>query len=132
MGSHSVKLTQPYFRHFIPVCQDLIFHTPQAQVFHPFTIDLKQWLVQGAYPTDSRLISKADNVYKKQFQGGYVCTIQIMGQPAHGVATISEDKMGIDYIPKIAYRGPDAIAYRIVNVMGQPSNVCCISLYVRT
>ena len=132
MGSNSVKLTQPFFRHFVPTCPDLLFHTPQSQVFKPFTIDLSPYLVQGAYPIDSKLISKADNVYKKQFQGGYTCTIQIVSQPANGIAVISADKMGIDYIPKIGYRGPDAFGYRIVNVMGQPSNVSCISLYVRT
>jgi hypothetical protein len=132
MSSHSVKLTQPFFRHFVPLAEDILVHTPQKQVFNPFVINLSKWLVQGAVPLDPSLISKADNHTAKQFQGGYVCTIQIVSQPAHGIAVISDDRMGIAYIPKLTYKGPDAIGYRIVNVMGQPSDVHCISLYVRT
>lgn len=132
MPGHSIKLTQPFFRHFIPVAADLLVHTPATQVLRPFNINLSKYLIQGADPIDPKLISKADNHKAWQFQGGYVCTIEIIGQPEHGIATLSEDKMGIAYTPKITYRGPDAIGYRIVNVMGQPSDAYCITLYVRT
>jgi hypothetical protein len=132
MAGHSIKLTQPFFRHFIPVAEDILVHTPATQVLRPFVIDLSKWLIQGAYPIDPKLISKADNHTAWQFQGGYRCTIEILSQPANGIATISENQLGLAYTPKITYRGPDAFGYRIVNVMGQPSDAYCVTLYVRT
>lgn len=125
-------VVNPIYRHFMPLSKDLQFHTPLQQYgAQYFQIKMKQYLIQGAYPIDSTIISRADNRPTGQFQGGYRCTLEILSQPVHGVVRIGDDKLCFEYRPESQYRGGDAFSYRIVNSMGQGSNVSCISLFVR-
>jgi hypothetical protein len=127
----SMNIAQPIFRHFFPIAKDFVFHTPTSQTSWFFNMSMKELLIQGAYPLDQHIISKADDVVVPQFQGGYRCELEILTQPQHGTVKISDDRMGFAYRPLLTYRGGDAFSYRLRNVVGQVSNACCISLFVR-
>jgi hypothetical protein len=132
MTRMAINITQPIYRHFMPISKDLVFHTPVSQTTEWFKLNMKPFLIQGAYPLDARLISTADSVMNTQFQGGYRCFLEIVTQPVNGDVRFSDDQLGFAYKPKLLlYRGGDAFSYRLINVMGQESDVACISLFVR-
>ena len=131
MTTLSMNVTCPIYRHFMPVAQDLVIHTPVAQQAGQYLfISLKKQLIQGANPIDSKLVSRLPGS-PKQFQGGYRCTIEVVGLPLHGTVRLSDNKLGLEYCPEVNYSGKDFFSYRLVNVMGQPSSVACVSLLVR-
>lgn len=127
----SRNILRPAFRHFVPRSEDIVVHTPQGQSTEFFYISLKHLLIQGANPIDSNLISRADSAGVQQFQGGYRCFHEIVGVPAHGELQLSWDRLGFEYRPELGYRGGDSFSYMLRNVMGQESNVSCVSLFVR-
>lgn len=131
MSALSNHVLAPIFRHFIPRSEDLVIHTPGSQSVEFFYISLKHLLIQGANPIDSNLISRADSTLSPQFQGGYRCFPEILSDPSHGVVQLSGNRLGFEYRPEMGYRGGDSFSYRLRNVMGQESNVSCVSLFVR-
>ena len=128
----SMNLTAPIFRHFFPVVPlDLVMHTPIAQTKLPFVYDMSRYLLQGASPLDSKIISKADDNVTPKFQGGYRCYLEIVTPPSQGSMKVSSDGLSFEYVPSLGYTGRDTFCYQITNVMGQYSDYGFISLFVR-
>lgn len=92
-------------------------------------IDMRRYLIQGASPQDGRVVNPLDPD-APYFQGGYRCTLQLLSKPLHGVVAIAPDKLGFLYRPEVGYYGGDSFSYRIINCMGQESDVACLYLQV--
>ena len=90
---------------------------------------MKPYLIQGANPMDSTLVTKEDPT-GKQFQGGYRCDLHILKYPKHGVARIGRDQMRLEFRPDMGYYGEDEFTYFTKNVMGQESATGTVKLYI--
>lgn len=93
------------------------------------TISMKQYLIQGAAPLDLSIVNPQDPT-ALFFQGGYRCNLWIMTNPKHGVAKISDDRLNLEYRPEVGFYGTDYFSYRLINIMGQESEVACITITV--
>ena len=90
---------------------------------------MKPYLIQGANPMDSTLVTKEDPT-GKQFQGGYRCDLHILKYPKHGVARIGRDQMRLEFRPDMGYYGEDEFTYFTKNVMGQESATGTVKIYI--
>lgn len=109
---------------------EIKFEVEGERVLDLYTkIDMRKYLIQGANPVDGDVVNPLDPT-APFFQGGYRCTLQLLSRPLHGVVEVAPDRLGFLYRPEIAYYGGDSFAYRIINCMGQESDVVCLYLQV--
>ena len=88
-----------------------------------------EYLIQGARPLDTTLVD-AGGFGVNQFQGGFMCFIELLTSSAHGQARVSGDKIHMEYRPDTGYSGTDSFAYRLTNVLGQQSDASCVTVHV--
>lgn len=117
-------VSRPLFRAFKPEAKEKTFHL-RSRVY-PVYLSMKEFLIQGANPTDNTVLSTHNN-----FQGGYRCTLKVVSQPHLGSVVVSEDTLGFDYTALSgAFRGNASFSYSLVNCFGQESDAKCIHIVV--
>jgi hypothetical protein len=62
---------------------------------------------------------------------GSVCNLVIITQPLYGYARLSDDQMGVVYVPNTGYIGTDTFSLALLSHMGQESVIRCVYIDVQ-
>lgn len=101
-----------YWRNYVPFAPQL---TVAVRTGEPFSVDLSEWILQGARDAEDFTSPDTEVLSKIPVQRGWRLVPIISEQPAHGVAEVDRPNNSIIYTSVPGFLGEDCMTYRLTN-----------------